>query len=88
MLWSETHWFPSIQYQQRAFMNWGAVGFLVGVGIAILLYIAVRYVERDYYKRKHEIIRKKLERVEEAKRPEQVSGRQGPSVEKNEKSPE
>lgn len=85
MLWSETHWFPAIQW---VFMNWGAVGFLVGVGIAILLYIAVRYVERDYYKRKHEIIRKKLARVEEGKGPEQAHGGQERNIEKSEESRE
>lgn len=48
-------------------MTWG-VGYLIGIAIAVLLYFAVRYVERDYYKRKQEIIRKKLERVAESKR--------------------
>lgn len=42
-------------------------GWLLGIGLVLVIYLAVRDMERDYYRRKHEIIRKKKKRLEEAK---------------------
>lgn len=40
---------------------WG--GYLLGIALAILLYVGVHFVERDYYKRKLEAVRRKQERI-------------------------
>lgn len=44
-----------------------ALGYLLGIGLAIVLYLAVRSMERDYYKRKHEIIQKKFEKLNQSR---------------------
>lgn len=43
------------------------MGYLIGLVLALVLYIAVWLMERDYYKRRHELIRKKIERINESK---------------------
>jgi hypothetical protein len=45
-----------------------SAGYLIGLLLAILLYFLVGWMERDYYRRRHEIIRQKLERIGESKR--------------------
>ena len=42
-----------------------ATGYLIGVVLALVLYVLVTYMERDYYRRRHEVIRKKLEKIED-----------------------
>ncbi|MCW8193464.1 hypothetical protein F6455_01525 [Proteobacteria bacterium 005FR1] len=42
-------------------------GYLIGLVLALVLYVAVWVMERDYYKRRHELIRKKMDKLEESK---------------------
>jgi hypothetical protein len=43
-------------------------GYLIGLVLALILYVAVWVMERDYYKRRHELIKRKIEKLEEFKK--------------------
>lgn len=42
------------------------VGYLFGIVLGVVLYVLVAWMEDDYYKRKHEVIRRKLAKLDQA----------------------
>ena len=47
-------------------MTWG-LGYLLGIVAAFILYLLIRSVDRDYYKRKMEILQKRKTKLNERK---------------------
>lgn len=43
-------------------------GYSIGLILALILYVAVSYMERDHYRHRQHLIRQKLEKLENGKR--------------------
>ncbi len=55
---------------------WGQ-GYILGIGVAFILYLWVRRIDRRYYKRKRELIQRRLRQAEARKAKHSVKKKAG-----------
>jgi hypothetical protein len=48
-------------------------GYLIGIMLGLILYVLVTWMERDYYKRQHEVIRRKIEKLDKSREKERAA---------------